>query len=68
MDFIFFCLALGSLLEFMVSAIFLPFYPPLGSARNLSNTMIGFVFIFNPIGEFFSSLIIGKAMNNVLFG
>ena len=65
MDYLLIFLNIGTLWQYMVSSIFIPFYPPLAESKGLSNTLIGIIFIFSPIGSTISSFILGKAMNNV---
>ena len=65
MDFLFLFLNISAIWGFMVTAVFIPFYPPLANSRGFSNALIGFVFIFSPIGNISSSVILGKSMQNV---
>ena len=42
-----------------------PFFPPFALAKGVSSTTLGFIISANPIGSFFTSLVIGKLINDV---
>lgn len=63
---LFLILALSYFIFSLALSIISPFFPAYAESKNISSLIVGVIYSANPIGAIFSSLTLGKILNDVL--